>query len=274
MYGAVLDNGFLNIRCCDAGLLASYTETADMPIDLFGTKVVVNTIEENGYYRLSRYLSRYKSLTLEQEAVVITQLALLMEDRDTFIDVGANVGLYACTIARRLKLCPGSNWVYAFEPNPATFLRLAQSCQPFKVTCHQIALSDQDGMLEFVAGGASNTFTTVANATAQHALRKRISIPSARLDQIPLAGDRFVIKIDVEGQEHLVLKGAEGLFEAGRVKAVYVDGYADATAVEGFLLKHGFRLFDAITLDEISGGHFNLLALKREDHQIGNGPRP
>jgi FkbM family methyltransferase len=254
-----------------AGLLYGDRDT---PIDLFGTKLVVNTVEENGYYRLSRYLSRSRSLTLAQEVVVITQLALLMEDGDTFIDVGANVGLYACTIARRLKLRPSCNWIYAFEPNPATFLRLTQSCQPFKVSCNQIALSDQKGMLEFVAGGASNTFTTVANSTAQHMLDKRISIPSERLDQIPLAGERFVIKIDVEGQEHLVLKGAEGLFETGRVKAVYVDGYADATAVEGFLTKHGFRLFDAITLDEVSGGHFNLLAMKREVHQIGNGARP
>jgi FkbM family methyltransferase len=70
-----------------------------------------------------------------------------------------------------------------------------------EVSCHQIALSDQEGMLEFVEGGASNTFTTVASATAQHMLHKRASIKSARLDQIPLAGERFVIKIDVEGQE-------------------------------------------------------------------------
>jgi hypothetical protein len=55
------------------------------------------------------------------------------------------------------------------------------------------------------------------------------------------------MKIDVENHERQVLEGATGLFDAGRVKAVYLDGYADP-GVPHFLVERGFALYDGLSL--------------------------
>ena len=70
-----------------------------------------------------------------------------------------------------------------------------------------------------------------------------------------------MLKIDVEGQELDVLRGAERLFSSGRVRAVYIDGCAAGRAVEEFLTRRGFSLFDGRTLEPTTGGVFSLLAL-------------
>jgi FkbM family methyltransferase len=188
-------------------------------------------------------------------------LSLLVEDGDTFVDVGANVGLYACTVARRLRLRPGRNLVYAFEPNPDTFRRLERSAVPLGVRAVRCAVSDRAGVLEFVCGAVSNVFTAVEHAAGCHFPNERVTVNCRRLDEMELEGSAFIIKIDVEGHEVNVLQGAVRLFEAGSVKAVYIDGYENP-AVEGFLRAHGFEFLDGLTLESIPGGRFNLLAVK------------
>lgn len=68
--------------------------------------------------------------------------------------------------------------------------------------------------------------------------------------------------MDVEGQEWAVLQGAADLFAAGRVKAVYLDGYEDKPAIEAFLRKNGFTFWDMPTLVRVDTCHFGLLALR------------
>ena len=64
-----------------------------------------------------------------------------------------------------------------------------------------------------------------------------------------------------KGQEKEVLDGALGLFQAQRIKAVYLDGYKNKE-VETILRGHGFALLDGKTLEPDSGDVFNLLALR------------
>ena len=62
------------------------------------------------------------------------------------------------------------------------------------------------------------------------------------------------MKIDVEGHEYEVLRGAEEIFAAKRVKAVYVDGYDDPRLLE-FLRSRNFRFFNGRTMQPISAGN-------------------
>jgi hypothetical protein len=82
-----------------------------------------------------------------------------------------------------------------------------------------------------------------------------------RLSDEGIVGESIVLKIDVEGQELEVLRGASELFEAGRIKAVYLDGYK-AAAVEDFLRRYDFQFFDGQTMQPVSGNVFSLLAVK------------
>jgi hypothetical protein len=88
-----------------------------------------------------------------------------------------------------------------------------------------------------------------------------VRIRAQRLDNVPIEGDSIVMKIDVENHEAEVLRGAERLLGSGRVKAVYIDGYADA-AIPGFLRKLDFVLFDGNTLGPTTPDR-KLLAISR-----------
>ena len=187
---------------------------------------------------------------------------LLLRDGDTFVDIGANVGLYTFTLARLRRILPNLRF-YAFEANSDTYARLSEHTQSLDVQAYNLALSDHSGSLDFVAGAVSNVFATVENASDYSITRERVSVPCRRLDEMAIAGGSLVLKIDVEGQEKQVLDGALALFRARRIKAVYLDGYKDK-AVEAFLREHGFSLFDGKSLAPVVGDVFGLLAIRND----------
>ena len=230
----------------------------DHDVAMLGTQLRVNSMEEFGYLRAYR-LSNSSAL-LREEVPIIINLASLIADGDTFVDIGANVGVFSLTLARLMRLQPRTRF-HAFEPNPDTYRRLSAHTEAMGVQAYNIALSDHSGTLEFLKGSVSHVFTTVENSA--HAVSKEvIPVPCKRLDEMDLAGNSLVLKIDVEGQETEVLNGAAGLFAADRIKAVYLDGYKERS-IEKFLTSRGFTLYDGKTLLPTEGGIFSLLALRK-----------
>lgn len=90
-------------------------------VTLLAGDYVVHTVREHGLFRASK-LARTCSL-FRDELPVLIHLAGLLRDGDTFLDIGANVGVFAANIAGFRVLFPGLR-VYAFEPNPDTAARL------------------------------------------------------------------------------------------------------------------------------------------------------
>lgn len=232
----------------------------DLDVQLLGTRLRINTVKEHGYLRAYR-AAQTRSL-FRDELPVLLNLAGILCDGDTFVDVGANVGIYCLTLARLAQVHSRMSF-YAFEANSDTFSRLNVNAPGLGVITHNVALSDHLGSLEFVSGAVSHVFTTVDNASAYSLPAERIAVPCNRLDQMDIVGNSIVLKIDVEGQEKKVLDGAEALFRAGRIKAVYLDGYKDKT-VEEFLTGYGLALFDGRTLQSTKGDVFSLLGLRAQ----------
>jgi FkbM family methyltransferase len=231
----------------------------DDVVDLFGSSLHINKRKEAGYWRANR-LAR-SSPVLWRETGSLISLALLLQPGDTFVDVGANVGLYSSCLVRFRKLQPSVRF-YAFEANPDTATRLARSVEAEEVVVAGIALSDRDGPLTFVHGSTSLTFGVAGSPGSQRLGSSSVQVEARRLDGLEIEGDSLVLKIDVEDHERQVLDGAAGLFEAGRVKAVYLDGYADP-AIPQLLTDHGFLLFDARSLT--SGPSSTLLAVRSDE---------
>lgn len=225
---------------------------SDRVVEVCGTRLTLNTVAEHGYLRVARIGER--SSLLRDELPVILNLALLLDARDTFVDVGANVGFYAKTMAR-LGGVSDQFCVYAFEANPSTFRRLVQNL-PDNVKAEQFAISDTNGSLDFVEGGVSHLFHVAHEGHSG----KTVTVPCRRLDACNIQGDALVVKVDVEGHEKQVLAGARALFDAGRVKAVYVDGYTDKSIVP-MLKSFGFALHDGRTMLPAEGFPWSLLAL-------------
>jgi FkbM family methyltransferase len=236
--------------------------SSDREVDIFGTRLVVNSLRENGYVRAAKRMN--SSSLLRDEVGVLLSLSMLLRRGDTFVDVGANVGIFCCTLNRINRLCGESvARFYAYEPHPDTFKRLQINVSGTDIVARNVAVSDRTGELDFVDGAVSHVFTLAERSSAYNVLSRHLRVPSVRIEDEPIEGDSIVLKIDVEQQEFAVLEGAQKWFEAGRVKAVYLDNYADEKKVDAFLRHFGFRFFNGRSVELQFKSGFGLLAVHR-----------
>ena len=234
----------------------------DRDIELFGTVVRVNAVRENGYVRA--YEKSRRNGLFREEIGPLMALVGLLRPGDTFVDVGANIGLFCCTLARFKSWYPDLE-IIAFEPHPDTFQRLKWNADRTGVVAHACALSDEEGELTFSDSAMSNVFAIDSPANPYRIVGKTIQIPTKRLDQVIPDARSVILKIDAEGCEHKVLLGASGLFDRGVVKAVFVDSIPGGEPeARQFLVNRGFTLWDARTLSKEIPGEA-IIALK------GNG---
>lgn len=164
-------------------------------------------------------------------------------------DIGANVGAITFALARAAG--PGGR-VYAFEPGPPTLRRLQRnvSLNPSLkevVSIHPVGLSDRPGSLLW-----SEDMENRGNAGLLHESGERV--PVVTLDDFcrEQGVERVdFIKIDVEGMELEVLRGAESVLRRCR-PVLYFETLAAFAEVRGFdifgeierlLLGCGYQLF-------------------------------
>ena len=147
-------------------------------------------------------------------------LARLLGPGDSFVDVGANHGAFSI-VASHLVGRGGA--VVAVEPQPhlAALVRrsLAANAPETRTAVHALALSDRDGALDLHVPRGSSGSATLLDGVATDAAWDTIRVPVARLDDAVAWRDlpgRVVVKLDVEGGEAAVLRGARSFVEARR----------------------------------------------------------
>lgn len=230
-------------------------------INFFNTHLHINTVKENGYLRASNFAG--KSSVFRDEVSILINLSSFITNNSTFIDVGANVGLYSSTFQRFQKLYKDFT-IYAFEANPDTFKRLIKTAANTDIQYFNYALSNADKKIEFIEGAVSHVFAVKEQSSDYHYKNQKLqTIQAKRLDEFEIKGNNLIIKIDVEGHEYEVLQGASGLFADNRVKVVYLDGYGKTDLVTSFLRKYNFDFYDGKTLEKITGNTFSLLAIHK-----------
>jgi len=226
---------------------------------IFDTPLIINILRENGYYRAAK-MSQQSSL-LRDEVSIPLIISHLIENNCIFIDIGANIGLFSSIFSRYQNLLNNFT-IYAFEANPDTYIRLKENAKEHNFKAFNIALSDHKGTLDFLDGAVSHVFTTVNNSSSYNIQSKPLKINCDCLDSFKFEGKKIILKIDVEGQEFEVLKGAKSFFESQKIKAVYIDGYSNP-AVLDFLKFYNFLIYDGRTLEEGNNNTFALFALQK-----------
>jgi FkbM family methyltransferase len=156
-------------------------------------------------------------------------------DRSIVFDVGANEGAFTAYV---LDLCRNAE-VYAFEPNPPTYARLAARFADCRgVHLHSFGLSESEAVLQLAdyaeADGSSHaSFSPAGIASIQPRQRGRpepalvhTAVSVVTLDSVLRRyGIETVdyLKLDVEGHERSVLLGARDAIAAGRLRNVQVE---------------------------------------------------
>lgn len=142
----------------------------------------------------------------------------LISDGDTVVDVGANVGWFSMLAAR---LVGPTGRVLAIEPNPANCRLVERSAADngfAQITVLAVAASDRSGMAALETDGSNGRMILLDRAPAS-ALSCSFVVPLEPLDElVRRAGlERVdVLKIDVEGAEALVLRGASDILARHR----------------------------------------------------------
>lgn len=137
----------------------------------------------------------------------------------TFFDIGANIGLMTL-VAAGIK----NTRVHSFEPSPVAYPRLFENINlnnlSSRVLIHQIAVSDKGGWINFNDDERSElSHISTKNEDGQ-------KIKTTTIDsycQKNSINKIDVLKIDVEGAELSVLKGAKQMLELGKIKHIYCE---------------------------------------------------
>jgi FkbM family methyltransferase len=170
----------------------------------------------------------------------------------TVFDVGANVGLFTL---QQIAEHPEGLTAYVFEPDPETVTRLRRNLQQYmgprwKMHVFNSACGAETGVLPFVRFQSTNSHFAESDDTSD-----TISVSVFKLDEI--VRDNSVpqidlLKIDVEGAELSVLKGAEQ-FALPMTRHLTLEYHGDENrdAVSCFLSKRGFELVSENRLKSI-----------------------
>jgi FkbM family methyltransferase len=138
------------------------------------------------------------------EELELKLLPILCSRERTSIDIGANFGMWTVRMAALSRKC------IAFEPIPALGRMLARGFGR-SVEVHGAALSDRRGIAKLRVPDLDTGYATIdpANALRTHKGRSvaDVEVELATLDDFGLTNVGFV-KIDVEGHEEAVLRGA------------------------------------------------------------------
>jgi FkbM family methyltransferase len=164
------------------------------------------------------------------------------------IDVGANVGYFTVALAQIVK---EGGRVIACEPEPDNLKRLRENLalnRLHNVEVVPTAVGEYDGMTTLYLGDESVYHTTAVGGerlpiTATHETGDALSVRLAKLDTLWKergCPEVSFMKIDVEGTELNVFKGALGLLKSRRPTLVVETEHFDD--VSRILAEFGYEL--------------------------------
>lgn len=162
------------------------------------------------------------------EGRMLRRLLATARQGDTFFDVGANIGTVTIPVAMTGAEC------LAFEPAPANAARLAENAELNRlgnVTVVEAAMWSETGTVALQVDGAEGAGRSRVVEDGDDT----IEVPAATLDQFAGGGAAApdLLKIDVEGAELEVLRGAAATLGAGRVREVFVETHPLALEERG-----------------------------------------
>jgi FkbM family methyltransferase len=190
----------------------------------FSMKLDLQDAVQRRMYFYGDYDERYEAKMIRR----------LLDKGEIFWDIGANIGYFSLLAAATLQQ---SGQVIAFEPGRVAYARLMDNIalNPFgNITAFNLAVTDREGeaalyLAAETADGCASLYGAGPEVTAQESCRTVSLDGFAPSHALP--GPDF-IKIDVEGAELFVLRGAREMLAVSR-PLLLVEMKAETLAASG-----------------------------------------
>ena len=210
--------------------------------ELLPSHLLLNTKLHGLFYTHARAVTPLFAEVYEVENI----MSKLVSEDTVFVDVGAYIGFYTVWACRRAKK------VISIEPNPAALAYLKVNIalnECSNVTVVPKAVSDRRGYAKlkipdviewgFISGGSSivwdfeEAFEVKVEMDTLDSVLEEVGVDSVD-----------VLKIDVEGAEGLVVRGAEKALK--EAKAVLIEIWPENMWVVRHLKNSGYKLAEII----------------------------
>jgi FkbM family methyltransferase len=177
-------------------------------------------------------------------------------DNSVIYDIGASHGAYSIYLAYKIS----NSKVYSFEPLPYSYQELIDNIAAFDLTdnifAQNIAISNKKGAKEFFwssdyARSSLNQQNALGN---NNEIIQRIKVKCSTIDHLVKSGGLptpDIIKIDVEGHEYEVFKGAKQVIKKSKPKIFFEPHeivkdksgqlISSSIIIKDFLSKYGYN---------------------------------
>lgn len=164
-----------------------------------------------------------KIITRNYEIEVTEAIQSILQKKDVFIDVGANIGYFSRQAA---ELVGHAGRVFSIEPGFQNFTSLFQNTVHYPQIVPLLTAMDQESLLVDLNLSTHSSCHSLMS-TDNYLSKKSITVPTLTLDFI---WNRYLdrhsiklIKIDVEGAEMRVLEGAKDCLKNGAIQHIILE---------------------------------------------------
>lgn len=182
-------------------------------------------------------IAKIKAPTAAQDETVAMTALLAAVHEPVIFDVGAHHGCFALSLR---KAFPRSV-IHAFEPFPESFeiLKRNTASDP-RIVVHNFGLAERSGTRTFHSNSnsATNSLFSTDSSGARiwgEGMLDTQCVVQASFETLDSVVERLgvaqidLLKLDVQGAEHLVMGGSAVSCERGLIKLIYAEVLAQAT---------------------------------------------
>lgn len=185
----------------------------------------------------------YFSAEPHEEETLQHLAELLPPERGVFVDVGASLGQYTGCASRAMH----GGRILALEADALRHEELARNCGHWAaqsgndITALFCAACDADGEATFYVTHSNVSGGLFPHETGRDVQWDPVKVPARTLDSLCEGFSPDLVKIDVEGSELRVLRGAERLLREGKAKfLIEVHPWPDPQGQRGRADVHAF----------------------------------
>ena len=218
--------------------------------------LILSLVHDDDYELRVNYLSDILNDKFETQKINLIRQVL--SSKDKFIDIGCSFGLFSLIAA---EIVGTNGEVLAFDPSSTSIktLNINSKINGFQnIKTHNIALGNSDNLIQFFG---QNYGGTSIKGNPQYETSVGREIEMKKLDSVLSLNDLHnlkFIKIDAEGAEFEILKGAENILKNSKDLLIAIElGEMMLTAAESsieevvnFLISLGYDHFIDVTHNE------------------------